>query len=61
MSSEFGADKIVMEFVGKKEKRKIFSNSGVSIKNLSHILITTHLFLDQFLVNLMDYMREVRS
>ncbi len=32
MSSEFGADKIVMEFIGKKEKRKIFSNSGVSIK-----------------------------
>ena len=32
MSSEFGADKIVMEFIGKKEKRKIFSNSGVSIE-----------------------------
>ena len=32
MSSEFGADKIVMEFVGKKEETKIYSNSGVSIK-----------------------------
>jgi len=32
MSSQFGADKIVMEFTEKKEKRKIFSNSQVSIK-----------------------------
>ena len=32
MSGEFGADKIVLEFVRKKEETTIYSNSGVSIK-----------------------------
>ena len=44
MSGEFGADKIVLEFVRKKEETKIYSNSAVSIKKFEPYFDHLHPF-----------------